>query len=125
MQKERIALVTGGGRGIGREIALELARRGCSVALNYSRSEKAAEEAAAEIEAMGRKALTVKADVSSAAEVKEMFAFVASKLGTVEILVCNAGITRDNLLMRMKNRTMMSISSSVLKNISKIHTKMN
>ncbi|MFA6892982.1 MAG: 3-oxoacyl-[acyl-carrier-protein] reductase [Synergistaceae bacterium] len=102
MQKERIALVTGGGRGIGREIALELARRGCSVALNYSRSEKAAEEAAAEIEAMGRKALTVKADVSSAAEVKEMFAFVASKLGTVEILVCNAGITRDNLLMRMK-----------------------
>ena len=102
MQKERIALVTGGGRGIGREIALELARRGCSVALNYSRSEKAAEEAAAEIEAMGRKALTVKADVSSAAEVKEMFAFVASKLGTAEILVCNAGITRDNLLMRMK-----------------------
>ncbi|MFA7652143.1 MAG: SDR family NAD(P)-dependent oxidoreductase, partial [Synergistaceae bacterium] len=102
MQKERIALVTGGGRGIGREIALELARRGCSVALNYSRSEKAAEEAAAEIEAMGRKALTVKADVSSAAEVKEMFAFVASKLGPVEILVCNAGITRDNLLMRMK-----------------------
>ena len=102
MQKERIALVTGGGRGIGREIALELARRGCSVALNYSRSEKAAEEAAAEREAMGRNALTVKADVSSAAEVKEMFAFVASKLGTVEILVCNAGITRDNLLMRMK-----------------------
>ena len=102
MQKERIALVTGGGRGIGREIALELARRGCSVALNYSRSEKAAEEAAAEIEAMGRKALTVKADVSSAAEVKEMFAFVASKPRTVDILVCNAGITRDNLLMRMK-----------------------
>ncbi len=102
MQKERIALVTGAGRGIGREIALELARRGCFVALNFSRSEKAAEEAAAEIEAMGRKALTVKADVSSAAEVKGMFAFVASKLGPVEILVCNAGITRDNLLMRMK-----------------------
>ena len=102
MQKERIALVTGGGRGIGREIALELARRGCSVAINFSRSEKAAEEAAAEIEAMGCKAVTVKADVSSAAEVKEMFAFVASKLGPVEILVCNAGITRDNLLMRMK-----------------------
>ena len=102
MQNERIALVTGGGRGIGREIALELARRGCSVALNYSRSEKAAADAAAEIEAMGRKALTVKADVSSAAEVKDMFAFVAAKLGPVEILVCNAGITRDNLLMRMK-----------------------
>ena len=102
MQKERIALVTGAGRGIGREIALELARRGCSVAVNYSRSEKAAEEAVTEIEAMGRKAFAVKADVSSAAEVKEMFASVASKLGPVEILVCNAGITKDNLLMRMK-----------------------
>ena len=103
MQKERIALVTGGGRGIGREIALELARRGCSVAVNYSRSENAAEEAVAEIEAIGRKAVAVKADVSSAAEVKEMFSFIASKLGDVEILVCNAGITRDNLLMRMKD----------------------
>jgi len=103
MQKERIALVTGAGRGIGREIALELARRGCSVTVNYSRSEKAAEEAVTEIEAMGRKAFAVKADVSSAAEVKEMFASVASKLGPVEILVCNAGITKDNLLMRMKD----------------------
>ena len=103
MQKERIALVTGGGRGIGREIALELARRGCSVAVNYSRSENAAEEAVAEIEAIGLKAVAVKADVSSAAEVKEMFSFIASKLGDVEILVCNAGITRDNLLMRMRD----------------------
>ena len=102
MQNERIALVTGAGRGIGRTIAIELARMGCSVALNYSRSEKSACEAAAEIEAMGRKALTVKADVSSASEVKEMFAYVTSKLGPVEILVCNAGITRDGLLMRMK-----------------------
>lgn len=103
MQKERIALVTGGGRGIGREIALELARRGFSVAVNYSRSEKAAEDVVAAIETMGRKAIAVKADVSSAAEVKEMFAYVTSKLGPVEILVCNAGITRDNLLMRMKD----------------------
>ena len=102
MQNERIALVTGASRGIGRETALELARRGCSVAVNYSRSEKAAEETVAEIEAMGRRAFAVKADVSSATEVKEMFAAVASKLGPVEILVCNAGITRDNLLMRMK-----------------------
>ena len=102
MQKEKIALVTGGGRGIGRETALELARKGCSVAVNYSRSEKAARETVAEIEAIGRRAFAFKADVSSAAEVKEMFTAVASKLGPVEILVCNAGITRDNLLMRMK-----------------------
>ena len=103
MQKEKIALVTGGGRGIGRETALELARTGCSVAVNYSRSEKAARETVAEIEAIGRRAFAFKADVSSAAEVKEMFTAVASKLGPVEILVCNAGITRDNLLMRMKD----------------------
>ena len=103
MQKEKIALVTGGGRSIGRETALELARKGCSVAVNYSRSEKAARETVAEIEAIGRRAFAFKADVSSAAEVKEMFTAVASKLGPVEILVCNAGITRDNLLMRMKD----------------------
>ncbi len=103
MQKEKIALVTGGGRGIGRETALELARKGCSVAVNYSRSEKAARETVAEIEAIGRRAFAFKADVSSAAEVKEMFTAVASKLGPVVILVCNAGITRDNLLMRMKD----------------------
>ena len=117
MQNERIALVTGASRGIGRETALELARRGCSVAVNYSRSEKAAEETVAEIEAMGRRAFAVKADVSSAAEVKEMFAAVASKLGPVEILVCNAGITRDNLLMRMKEEEWNDVISADLSSI--------
>ena len=117
MQNERIALVTGASRGIGRETALELARRGCSVAVNYSRSEKAAEETVSEIEAMGRRAIAVKADVSSAAEVKEMFAAVASKLGPVEILVCNAGITRDNLLMRMKEEEWNDVISADLSSI--------
>lgn len=102
MQKKRIALVTGGGRGIGREISLELGRRGFSVVVNYSRSAKAAEEVVSAIGLMGREAIAVKADVSSASEVKEMFACVKSKFGPVEVLVCNAGITRDNLLMRMK-----------------------
>lgn len=117
MQKERIALVTGASRGIGRETALELARRGCSVAVNYSRSEKAAEEAVAEIESLGRKAFAVKADVSSPSEVKEMFAAVTSRLGPVEILVCNAGITRDNLLMRMKEEEWNDVISADLSSL--------
>ena len=69
---KRIALVTGAGRGIGRAIALELAKDGCAVAVNYSRSEGPANEVAAEIRAMGGEAVAVKANVSDAAEVKEM-----------------------------------------------------
>ena len=99
---KRIALVTGAGRGIGRAIALELAKDGFAVAVNYSRSEGPANEVVAEIRAMGGEAVAVKANVSDAAEVKEMFKLVAEQLGAVNILVCNAGITKDNLLMRMK-----------------------
>lgn len=99
---KRVALVTGAGRGIGRAIALALAKNGCSVAVNYSRSEGPANEVVAEIRALGRDAVAVKANVSDAAEVKEMFKTVSEQLGAVNILVCNAGITKDNLLMRMK-----------------------
>lgn len=94
--------MTGAGRGIGRAIALALAKNGCSVAVNYSRSEGPAKEAVAEIRALGRDAVAVKADVSDAAEVKEMFKTVSEQLGAVDILVCNAGVTKDSLLMRMK-----------------------
>lgn len=117
MLNERIALVTGGSRGIGRETSLELARRGCAVAVNYSRSEKAAEDVVFQIEDMGRKAIAIKADVSSPSEVKEMFAAAASKLGPVEILVCNAGITRDNLLMRMKEEEWNDVISADLSSL--------
>lgn len=102
MNEARTALVTGAGRGIGRAVALELARAGCAVAVNYNRSEAAALEAAAQIEKAGGRAMAVKADVTSSEEVREMFKAVAETLGPVEILVCNAGVTRDNLLMRMK-----------------------
>ena len=103
MPDKKVALVTGAGRGIGRAIALELAKRGCAVAVNYSRSEGPANEVVEEITAAGGEAFAVKADVSNAEEVKAMFKAAAEKLGPVNILVCNAGVTRDNLLMRMKD----------------------
>lgn len=103
MTNRKVALVTGAGRGIGRAIAIELAKRGCAVAVNYSHSEGSANEVAAEIIASGGEAFAVKADVSNAEEVKAMFKAVAEKLGPVNVLVCNAGVTRDNLLMRMKD----------------------
>ena len=103
MQDKRIALVTGAGRGIGRAIAVELARQGCAVAVNYSRSADAAEEAVREIQAFGGEAAAFKANVADAAEVKNMFKEISETFGSVGILVCSAGITKDNLLIRMKD----------------------
>lgn len=97
----RVALVTGGSRGIGRQIALSLAAAGNRVAVNYSTRVEAAEEVVAEIEAGGGAAMAVGADVSEPAAVESMFEQVTAGLGPVEILVNNAGITRDNLLLRM------------------------
>ena len=99
----RIALVTGGSRGIGRAVAIELGRRGYRVAINYQSSDEAAKSAAAEIEALGGTAAVFKADVSDREQVKVLFEAVAKEYGAPEILVNNAGITRDNLLMRMKD----------------------
>ena len=110
----RTALVTGAGRGIGKAIALELAKEGCSVAVNYNNSSAAAEAVVCEIEAAGGRAIAVKADVSSAGEVKNLFKEVEEKLSSVEILVCNAGVTKDNLLMRMKDNEWNDVISADL-----------
>lgn len=99
----RIALVTGASRGIGRAVALALAAEGADVAVNYAGSEKAAQEVAEAIRAMGRRALVVQADVSDAEAVQKMVAAVTGEFGRIDILVNNAGITRDGLLMRMKD----------------------
>lgn len=98
----KVALVTGASRGIGREIALELAREGCNIAVNYSGSEAKANEVVDEIKGLGREAIAVQCNVSDSDAVQAMVKETIGQFGSVDILVNNAGITRDNLLMRMK-----------------------
>ncbi len=97
----RRALVTGGSRGIGRAICLELARAGASVAVNYNASEEAAREVVAAIEAEGGSAVALGGDISEVAQATDLVKAAAAELGGLDILVNNAGITRDGLLMRM------------------------
>ena len=99
----RIALVTGGSRGIGRAVAIELGKRGYRVAINYQSSDGAARSTQTEIADAGGTAAIFKANVSDKEQVKTLFEAVAKEFGAPEILVNNAGITRDNLLMRMKD----------------------
>jgi len=95
--------VTGSGKGIGRAVALALAKRGLAVAINYSRSETAAEETARQIVSFGAECRIFRADVSKSDQVKNLFEQIKGTLGPVSILVNNAGITRDALLVRMKD----------------------
>ena len=98
----KTALVTGASRGIGREIAIELASQGANVAVNYSGSEAKALEVVAAIQAMGREAFAIQCDVSNSESVSIMVKETINRFGTIDILVNNAGVTKDNLLMRMK-----------------------
>ena len=100
--EDKIALVTGGGRGIGRAICLELAARGATVIVNYNRSTAAADEVVAEIESAGGNAKSIQTDVSDAEQVADMFKAIVSEFGAIDILVNNAGMTRDNVIMMMK-----------------------
>jgi len=100
--KDRIAVVTGGSRGIGRAIAMTLAAAGATVVVNYQRNAAAADETVAAITAADGAAISIQADVSVSADVERLFKTVLDQYGTVDILVNNAGITRDTLLLRMK-----------------------
>ena len=98
----RSAIVTGGTRGIGKAIVLELANRGCNVAFNYSKSADEAERLKAEIEALGVKAFAAQCDVANTEAAAEFVKQAKEELGGLDFLVNHAGITRDQLIMRMK-----------------------
>ena len=113
----KVALVTGGSRGIGRAIAIRLAQEGAKVAVNYAGNQTAAEEVKAIIEEQGGTALLVQADVSDSAAATEMVTRVHEELGGLDILVNNAGITRDTLLVRMKDEDFDVVINTNLKGI--------
>ena len=113
----RVALVTGGGRGIGSAIALELASRGNNVAISYNRSENEAMKICEKMSTFGVKSLAVKCNVTFADQVEALFSEIEKELGPVEILVNNAGVTRDNLLMRMKDDDWDSVISANLTSV--------
>ena len=99
--EDKIAVVTGAGRGIGRGVALALAREGAMVVVNYNGSKERADEVVAEIEKNGGKAVAIRCNVSDFEQAKEFFTGVVKEYGRIDVLVNNAGITRDNLLMKM------------------------
>lgn len=100
--KGKVAIVTGGSRGIGKEVARKLATFGSDLVINYTSKEEEALKTKEEIEAIGVKCITVKCDVSKSEEVNDMIDKAINEFGQVDILVNNAGITKDGLLMRMK-----------------------
>ncbi len=97
----KVALVTGSSQGIGRATALRLAQSGADIIINYRSNARAAEDARASIEALGRRCVAIQADVSQEEEVTRLFAEANSELGPVSILVNNAGTTRDKLIIQM------------------------
>ena len=99
--ENRVAVVTGGSRGIGRAVALELAKRGAAVVVNYNKSPEAAEKVAAQITADGGRAAVFQADVSAIEQAAALIKFSVDTFGDLHILVNNAGITKDTLIMMM------------------------
>lgn len=117
MLKGKSALVTGASRGIGRAIALELGKQGANVAVNYAGNEAKADEVVQELKALGVEAFKIQADVSNEDQVKAMIKETVSQFGAIDILINNAGITKDNLLMRMKEEEFDDVINTNLKGV--------
>ena len=115
MLTDRIAVVTGASRGIGREIALTLAAKGAVVIVNYNGSAAKADEVVKEIEAAGGRGEAVQCNVSDFGAAAGLMEYVVKKYGRVDILVNNAGITRDNLLMKMSEEDFDAVLNTNLK----------
>jgi 3-oxoacyl-[acyl-carrier protein] reductase len=113
----KVALVTGGSRGIGRTIATTLAAQGADVALTYARSADAAKEVQTEIEAFGRKCMIFQADAVDFSQAEFVISEVTKAWGKLDILVNNAGITRDTLIMRMSEEQWDDVITTNLKSV--------
>lgn len=117
MLTNKVALVTGGSRGIGRAIAIALAEKGAKVAINYAGREDAANETVSIIQKNGGEAIAIKANVADYEEVEQMVKRVVETFGSLDILVNNAGITRDNLILRMKESDWDDVINTNLKGV--------
>ncbi|WNS46884.1 3-oxoacyl-[acyl-carrier-protein] reductase [Paenibacillus sp. MMS20-IR301] len=115
--KGQTALVTGGSRGIGRAIALALAEHGVKVAVNYSGSVQAAEETVARIQELGSEGLALQGNVGNSEQAESLVKEVIGAWGKIDILINNAGITRDNLIMRMKEEEFDQVIETNLKGV--------
>ena len=115
MLENKVALITGAGRGIGRAIALELAKRGAFVIVNYNGSKDAAEQTVSAIKDAGGDAVSVQCNVSDFTACQEMMDALVKEYTHIDILVNNAGITRDDLLMRMKEESFDAVIDTNLK----------
>ncbi len=111
----RAAIVTGATRGIGRAIALELARRGADIAFNYAKSAEAAETLKREIEVLGSRVISVQCDVANTESAAQMVKQAKEAFGRIDFLINNAGVTRDNLILRMKENDWDEVMDTNLK----------
>ena len=115
IEEGRVAIVTGGGRGIGRAVALRLAKEGADVAVSYRSNDEAAEKAEEEVRTAGMRCETFKGDVALQEDVEALVKGVIEAFGRIDILVNNAGLTRDNLMMRMKEEEFDDVLNTNLK----------